>query len=234
MTLITGARQVGKTALCQIVSEKYGFGYVSLAGDTDRLTALRDSKMFLQLHPAPVIIDEVQYVPELFSIIKGIVDERKFKTGSNTGMYVLTRSQSYSRIEGITQSMAGRAGIIEMHRIPSASARSWAATKSPSKADFEENIRRSSEYVLPAKDVYRMIVRGGYPELYDKPSMKTAKFYSDYADTYINRDVSQIINLKDLMKFRMFMEYAASITGQELVYDSISRNLGISIHTVQS
>ena len=100
MTLITGARQVGKTTLCQIVSEKYGFGYVSLAGDTDRLTALRDSKMFLQLRPAPVIIDEVQYVPELFSIIKGIVDERKFKTGSNTGMYVLTRSQSYSPDRG--------------------------------------------------------------------------------------------------------------------------------------
>ncbi len=112
VTLITGARQVGKTTLCRFISEEHGFEYVSLASAADRAMAIRDPDMFLSLHPAPVIIDEVQYAKDLFDRIEALVDAKKFESGSNTGMYILTGSQAYGSMEGVTQSMAGRVGII--------------------------------------------------------------------------------------------------------------------------
>lgn len=232
VTLITGARQVGKTTICKIIAERHGFGYVSLAIGSDRAMALSDPELFLHLHPAPVIIDEVQYAPKLFDVIEGIVDEEKYKKGSNAGMYILTGSQVYSLMRGVTQSMAGRVSIIEMS--PLSISEILGREERPFKVDFENNIHRAMGHVLSAGDVYGMIVRGGYPELYSQPDMRSTKFYSDYVDTYIDRDVSELINLKDKLKFRQFMEYVASITGQELVYDHISSAIGVSIHTVQS
>lgn len=193
---------------------------------------MRDPEMFLRLHPAPMIIDEVQYAPELFDVIEGIVDEEKHKNGSNAGMYILTGSQVYNLIQGVSQSMAGRVGIIDMS--PLSMSEIFGREERPFVVDFEDNIRRSMERIFSIDDVYGMIVRGGYPELYDQPEMRPSKFYSDYVDTYIDRDVSDLINLKDKLKFRQFMEYVASITGQELVYDSISSAIGVSIHTIQS
>lgn len=232
ITMITGARQVGKTTLCKQIAEEYGFNYVSLATGNDRMMAISDPDMFLSLHPAPVIIDEVQYAPGLFDLIEGIVDKTKFETGSNAGMYILTGSQTYNLMAGVIQSMAGRVGIIKM--LPLSMSEILNRNEKPFTVDFKMNIRRSSECILSVKEVYDTLIRGNYPELYDQPSMKSSKFYSDYVDTYIERDISQIINLKDKLKFRRFMEYIASITGQELVYDNISKNLGISIHTLQS
>lgn len=232
VTLITGARQVGKTTLCRLIAEKYGYNYVSLATGSDRAMAVSDPEMFLHIHTSPLIIDEVQYAPKLLDVIEGIVDEEKFKNGSNSGMYILTGSQVYNLMQGVTQSMAGRVGIIIMS--PLSISEISGREEKPFEVDFEKNIRRSMETVIPVTDVYKTIIRGGYPELYEQLDMKSSKFYSDYVDTYIERDVSQIINLKDGLKFRMFMEYLASITGQELVYDKISSAIGISIHTVQS
>ena len=211
VTLVTGARQVGKTTLCNHIAEKHGFGYVSLADGSERAIAIQDPEMFLRLHPAPVIIDEVQHAPGLFDVIEGIVDAKKLEVGNNAGMYVLTGSQVYKLMEGVTQSMAGRVGIIEMS--PLSMSEVLGREEKPFVVDFEKNIRRAMEHVCSVDDVYGMIVRGMYPELYDQPEMRTSKFYSDYVDTYIERDVSEIITLKDKLKFRQFMEYLASITG---------------------
>lgn len=232
VTLVTGARQVGKTTLCRLIAEKHGFGYVSLATGSERAMAVRDPEMFLNLHPAPVIIDEIQYAPGLFEAIQGIVDARKIESGGNAGMYILTGSQAYRLMEGVTQSMAGRVGIIEMS--PLSMSEVLGRDEKPFVVDFESNIRRAMEHVLSVDDVYGMIVRGMYPELHDQPGLKASKFYSDYVDTYIERDVSELIALKDKLKFRQFMEYLASITGQELVYDSIAGAIGVSIHTIRS
>lgn len=232
VTLVTGARQVGKTTLCKLIADRHGFGYVSLATGSERALAVRDPEMFLRIHPAPVVIDEIQYAPGLFEAIEGIVDERKLETGNNAGMYILTGSQTYRLMEGVTQSMAGRVGIIEMS--PLSMSEVIGREERPFVVDFESNIRRAMEHVLTVDDVYGMIVRGMYPELYDQPEMRTSEFYSDYVDTYIERDVSEIITLKDKLKFRQFMEYMASITGQELVYDNVAGALGVSIHTIQS
>ena len=232
VTLVTGARQVGKTTICWLIAEKHGFGYVSLATGSERSTAVRDPEMFLRLHPAPVIIDEIQYAPGLFEAIQGIVDARKLETGQNAGMYILAGSQIHRLMEGVTQSMAGRVGIIEMS--PLSMSEVLGREEKPFVVDFESNIRRAMEHVLSVDDVYGMIVRGMYPELHDQSGLKASKFYSDYVDTYIERDVSELIALKDKLKFRQFMEYLASVTGQELVYDSIAGAIGVSIHTIRS
>lgn len=232
VTLITGARQVGKTTICgEIVREK-GFNYVSLADGRERALAIQDPEMFLRVHPTPLIIDEAQYAPGLFDVIEGIIDREKFERGTNNGMYILTGSQMYNLMENVSQSMAGRVSIVDMS--PLSMNEILGRKEEPFRVDFERNILRSIEKVIPVDDVFKMIVRGGYPELYGQPGMDTSRFYSDYVETYIERDVSQVINLKDKLQFRRFMEYIASITGQELVYDHIANALGISIKTVQS
>lgn len=232
IVLITGARQVGKTTLCKLISETYHFDYVSLAVGRERELAVRDPKLFLDVHPFPLIIDEIQYAPGLFEVLEEIVDERKFKTGSNNGMYFLAGSQMYNLMQGVTQSLAGRVLIIEMS--PLSMAEVLGRSEIPFEVDFTKNIARASEHTFSVSDVYSTIVRGGYPELYDSPDEDISKFYSDYVDAYIERDVSQIINLKDQYKFRQFLQYIASLTGQELVYSHISNALGLSIKTVQA
>ncbi len=232
VTLVTGARGTGKTTVCRFIAEKYGFGYVSLATGSDRAVAVSDPELFLRIHPAPVIIDEVQYAPGLFDAIESIVDAKKFECGSNKGMYVLSSSHTYGLMKGVTQSMAGRIGMIDIS--PLSMSEILGREERPFVVDFESNCRRSAERVLSIDEVYGMIIRGGYPELYDEPDMTPSEFYSDYMDTYLDRDVPNIINLKDKPKFRRFMEYTASLTGRELVYDDISRAVGISIPTVQT
>ncbi|MDR3282166.1 MAG: ATP-binding protein [Candidatus Methanoplasma sp.] len=232
VTLITGARQVGKTTLCRKLSKDHGFGYVTLADRSERALAADDPDMFLRSHRTPLIIDEAQYAPGLFDSLESVVDKAKFDTGRNEGMYVLTGSQAYNLMENVTQSMAGRISIIRMSPLSQSEILSRPAP--PFTVDFEKNIARSSEYVVDADSLFRMIVRGAYPELYDNPDVRTSEFYSDYVDSYINKDASQIINLKDQNRFHEFMQLVASLTGQELVYGRIANTLGVDIKTVQS
>ncbi len=112
VTLITGARQTGKTTLRRFLSEKYGMGYVSLANMSERRVAVKDPELFLKTHPAPLIIDEIQYAPGLFEALEEIVDRVKFEDGKYQGIYVLAGSQEYTLMQGVAQSMAGRIGII--------------------------------------------------------------------------------------------------------------------------
>jgi predicted AAA+ superfamily ATPase len=104
----------------------------------------------------------------------------------------------------------------------------------PFKVDFEKNIKRCMEHTMRPEEIYRTVVRGSYPELYDKEQLGTHEFYSDYVDTYLTRDVSRMINLKDKTRFLEFMELTASLTGQELVYNKIANTIGVDIKTIQS
>ena len=232
ITLITGARQVGKTTLCRELVSLRGYKYVTLADRSERVSAVNDPEMFLRVHGTPLIIDEVQYAPVLFDHIESAVDKAKFENGKNEGMYVLAGSQAYELMEGVTQSMAGRVSVIRMS--PLSMSEIYLRTEVPFKIDLENNIRRSMELTLSIDEVYEMIVRGQYPELYDKKDIRTREFYSDYSDSYISRDVSQMISLKDKNKFNDFMELMASLTGQELVYNNIANSLGVNIKTIQS
>lgn len=231
VTLITGARQVGKSTLAYEI-EKNGFGYVSLDSSRERELAIKDPDLFLQLHPWPLIIDEVQRAPGLFSTIEEIVNNEKRKKIDNYGMYVLTGSQMYKLMNGITESLAGRVSIIHMMPL----SRNEIIKRDEPIFDFNVvNIqKRANKNPLTVLELFDDIVKGFYPELYGNTNLKTQKFYSDYVETYIERDVSEIINVKDKLLFRRFMELIASITGEELVYDNIAKTIGVDKKTIMS
>ena len=232
VTLITGARQVGKSTLCYEMKKEFGFNYVSLDDRFERAQAINDPELFLKLHPCPLIIDEVQYAPQLFDSIESIVNKKKLETGSNNGMFILTGSQAYELMNGVTESMAGRVSIIKMSTLSASEIFGQEELKFEVKPT--KNNKRISNYKINLDELYKLIVRGMYPELYDKPEISSDSFYANYVATYIERDVSQLINVKDKMKFQNFLEILASLTGQELVYDTIAKAIGVKVDTVQS
>lgn len=224
VTLIVGARQVGKSTLA-FTFEEQGFSYVSLDSSRERELAQNDPDMFLQLHPWPLIIDEVQRAPQLFSSIEEIVNNEKRRNFNNYGMYILTGSQLYKLMEGITESLAGRVSII--HMLPLS--RNELLNRSEDVFDF--NIMKIQNKALSnplsVKQLFENIVKGYYPELYSNDLLKIQKFYSDYVETYLERDVSQIINIKNKFLFLRFMELLASLTAEELNYNNLAKVIGV-------
>ena len=227
VTLITGARQVGKSTLCKLLNQKEKFAYVSLDNLMERQAAKKDPELFLTLHPWPLIIDEVQYAPELFPVIQSKINEQKFKHGDNQGMYVLTGSQTYALMEGVTESMAGRVRILHLAPLSQREAFNVSA-----ETFSFSSLTKRKPLTMTIPSLYQSMIRGYYPELYEKPNLSTEQFYSDYVDTYINRDISNLLRLNDKLKFQQFMEVLASLTGQELVYETIGKSIGVSKQTI--
>ena len=232
VVLITGARQVGKSTLCGEIKKEYGYDYVSLDNLRERETAINDPELFLTLHKAPLIIDEVQYAPKLLDVIESIVNKDKFEGGNNKGMYILTGSQIYSLMENVSESLAGRVTIVEMS--PFSLREIKGLPEIPFVIDPSINQKRSAENKIDVNELYEQIVRGFYPELYDNDELDVETFYSDYVRTYIERDVSQIINLNDKLKFQRFMEVLASLTGEEFVANNLAKSIGVSLPTIES
>ena len=214
VTLITGARQVGKSTICRMLCDESDFDYVSLDNLRELATAKNDPANFLQIHKPPVIIDEVQYCPELFMEIESIVNEKKFRDEDNSGMFVLTGSQVFNMMANVSQSMAGRVGVINV--LPLSRREILGVEEEPFGFDPERNT--VSERLCGA-ELFKSITRGFYPEIFDKRVENTERFYSDYVMTYIERDVSRIISIKDKLKYQRFMELIASLVCEEIVYD---------------
>ena len=231
VTLITGARQVGKSTIA-FEFEKMGYSYVSLDNARERETARKDPDLFLQLHPWPVIIDEVQKAPELFESIEEIVNNEKRKRIDNYGMFILTGSQSYKLMKGVTESLAGRVSII--HMMPLSRNEILGRDEPVFDFDLKKIQKRANDNPLTVIELFDNIVKGFYPELYSNSGLKLQKFYSDYVETYIERDVSDLVNVKDKLLFIHFMELVASLTSEEIVYDNIAKILGIDKKTVMS
>ncbi|MFN3489142.1 MAG: ATP-binding protein [Emticicia sp.] len=202
---LTGPRQSGKTTLLKSMFKDYR--YVSLENPDNRLFAEQDPNSFLELYNQNVIFDEIQRVPSLFSYIQTLVDESKIM-----GQFVLSGSQNFSLMKNITQSLAGRVALFKL--LP---------------FDFEE--LQSHNLLLP--DYASMIVRGCYPALYDRP-IPTATFYANYIETYVERDLSELLNVKDIRLFRTFLKLCAGRIGQQLNLTNLANEAGISIPTVKS
>ena len=232
VTLITGARQVGKSTLCGILKDDLDYNYVSLDDPIKRSLAVSDPAMFLMLHPCPLIIEEVQYAPELFDHIEHIVNERKFGKENNRGMFIITGSQAYSLMENVTQSLAGRVNIINMS--PLSMSEIHSRKEEPFTIDIRKIAERTSKYRIGPRELHEAIVRGMYPELHDDPKKDTETFYRNYVNTYLEKDVSMLINLQDKTKFTNFLSILASLTGQELVYETIAKAVGVTSKTLRS
>lgn len=202
---ITGPRQSGKTTLSKMCFPKYD--YVNLEMPDSRSFAQSDPRHFLDRFEKGVIIDEIQYVPELFSYIQGIVDEH-----SKTGQFIITGSQNFLLMEKISQSLAGRVAIVNLL---------------PLSIDELE-----SEKLLP-KNYERYIFNGSYPRIYDK-KISPPDFYPSYIQTYLERDVRNISNIMNLTVFKTFLEIAAGRIGQVINFTSISNELGVDQKTVKN
>lgn len=168
VVLITGARQVGKSTLCYEIKKELGYNYVSLDDMSERRMAQNDPEMYLQTHKSPLIIDEIQYAPGLFDVIESIVNKAKLENGDNSGMFILTGSQAYELMKGVSESLAGRVAIIRMSPLSTREING----SNEAKFDFDpiELNNRSKDFKIEAADLYKLIVKGMFPELYSKKS----------------------------------------------------------------
>ncbi|MDD6800949.1 MAG: DUF4143 domain-containing protein [Mollicutes bacterium] len=147
-------------------------------------------------------------------------------------MFILTGSQAYELMHGVSQSMAGRVAIVRMS--PLSTREIYGCSKQKFEIDPSVSSLRSKDFTLGVRDLFSLIVRGMYPELHANPNLNSASFYSNYVDTYLERDVSQIIRLNEKLQFQNFMEALASLTGEELVYDTLAKAVGVSVNTIKS
>ncbi len=232
VTLVTGARQVGKSTLCYEMKKEFGFNYVSLDEPRERRQAIVDPEMFLQTHECPLIIDEIQYAPGLFDVMESIVNKEKLIKGSNNGMFIITGSETYEPMRGISESMVGRVSIVRMS--PLSTREILGCEESEFTFDPIALSRRSKDFSMNVNNLFSLIVKGMYPEVHANPKISHEMFYSNYVTTYLERDVSNLINVKDKLKFQNFMEILASLTGEELVYDTIAKAIGVRIDTIKS
>ncbi|MBE6132585.1 MAG: ATP-binding protein [Erysipelotrichaceae bacterium] len=231
VTLVTGARQVGKSTLCYELKKELNYNYVSLDDMDERQLANDDPKFFLAKHQAPLIIDEVQKAPILFEYIESIVNRERLETGNANGMYILTGSQKFKLMKSVTESLAGRVGIINMSPL------SFNEINSRKEIPFEVDINRVVDrcsYNMTTDKLFEQITKGFYPELYRNPDLDKDSFYSNYVATYIDRDVSELIDVKNKLLFHKLMQLLASLTGEELIYDNIAKHIGVDKKTVIS
>ena len=224
--IVTGARQVGKTTL--IESALPNVPKVEL---DDKLTlemAKTAPSQLLDLYPPPVFIDEVQYAPEIFPYIKMNIDKSKKK-----GQYFLSGSQPFNLIQNVSESLAGRAGILSMYGLSfrEIKGEKWDKPFIPS---TEYLMARKGEHI-PAgiKEVWNTIWRGSYPELYEKADYPWDVFYSDYLKTYIQRDVRDLAQVGNELQFTQFMRLIAARTAQNLNLNDVSKEIQISAPTAK-
>ncbi len=236
--MITGPRQVGKSTLLNFISRKIGkkINKVTLDNLILRNQAQEDPELFLRTYETPLIIDEFQRAPELLSYIKMIVDNdnEKITFGEKEHtetLYFLTGSQIFEAMEEISESLAGRVGILDLYGL---SEREIEKKESNLFIPNIDNIRKreKTEYKSTI-ELYKKIYMGSYPELYTT-NKDIEQYYSDYFRTFIEKDIRKSINIKDENKFIKFVSSLAARTGQEFIASSIAREIGVDDKTANS
>lgn len=221
--LITGSRQVGKFTLLKnkLLPE---YDYVTLDDFSDLSIAQKDAALFFKNHPLPVIVDEVQRAPNLFLQIKLLADNSEEK-----GKIILTGSQSYKLLSNAADSLAGRVCIINMSSL---------SLREKYGIDFNTEFLPTEEYISKRKksvktyaNLWNHIWRGSMPELADD-TIEWEAFYRSYIRTYIDRDVADLIDVKNLVKFNNFMQCIASRVGELFNADSLARDVGVTSKTI--
>ncbi|MGB9713336.1 MAG: ATP-binding protein [Dissulfurimicrobium sp.] len=201
---ITGPRQSGKTTLCRATFPDYQ--YVNLEALDVRAFALSDPRGFLNQYSNRVILDEIQRVPSLLSYLQVIVDERK-----EPGQFIITDSQQFEIISNISQTLAGRTALLKLLPL--------------SISEIQTHYDISS--------IESLILNGGYPRIYDM-SLNPNQAMADYLVTYVERDLRQLVNIKDLSLFEKFLKLCAGRIGQVLNLNSLANDVGVSGTTAKA
>ena len=208
---VTGPRQSGKTTLVRAAFPDKP--YVSLEDPDVRDAALADPRGFLALYPHGAVLDEAQHAPQLFSYLQTRVDEDRHR-GQSPGAWVLTGSQHFGLVAAITQSLAGRVGLL--HLLPL------------SLGELQDGGHAAAQAPLA-----ELLWRGLYPPVVDR-GVPPAVWYADYVATYVERDLRQLVNVRDLAPFRTFMRMCAARSGQMLNLSALAADCGVSTNTAKA
>ncbi len=226
--LLTGPRQVGKSTMLRHLMEGTDRSAVSLDDLEERKLAQTDPALFLKMHPTPILIDEVQYAPELFSYIKIAIDN-----GASPGSFWLTGSQAYSLMELAQESLAGRVAILHMSSLSQGEIYGENISV-PFTVDLDKLQSRSEKQKSATPmEIYQRIWDGGLPGLISGKYKDREVFYSSYIQTYINRDVSSDISGVDKVMFADFIRATACRSGQKLNIHDIASDVGVSDDTAK-
>lgn len=210
--IITGSRQSGKTSLVKAALGN-SHKYVSLETPDIRAFAARDPRGFLERNKPPVIIDEIQYAPEILNYIKEMIDDDR----DVMGRFVLTGSQKFLLMQGVSQSLAGRTAILELYPL-----------------SLSENPGRRIRSVKDRESAAKWMLCGSYPELHRRKELNSRAWQNAYLSTYIERDVRQILKVGDLNTFNQFIRVLAGQAGGLLNMSAISTETGIAVNSVKN
>ena len=223
--LLSGPRQTGKSTMCRYLFQN--LHQVNLDNAIARSLAKEDPSLFLKNNRPPVLIDEVQKCPSLFEGIKEYMEQHPDERSS----FVLTGSQKLKLLEGASESLAGRLSINELQGL---------SMREIVSVDFnrhfiptEEYLDRREKELKDYGDIWQIIHRGAYPELYANPELEWEDFYSSYVSTYLERDVNELIRVGNSLSFSRFMTSIAARTGQRLNYSNIASEVGVDVKTIQ-
>lgn len=224
VVMVCGARQIGKTTLLQKLKEDTdkNINYVTLDYPNLRMLAKSDPELFLQQYAAPVIIDEIQYAPELLPYIKIRVDENK-----EAGQYFLTGSQMFYMMKNVSESLAGRVGILSMYSLSRAEIMEY---ETEPFLPCNIKMRQTKDTIT---NVFESIYRGSMPKLIVDKELSPEDFYGSYLQTYIERDIRSLVDIKDESKFLKFISCIAVRTGQEVNLSDIGKDIGIDGKTAE-
>ncbi len=224
--LVAGPRQVGKTTMLKEL--KADVGYVTLDDQIVRANAVEESGTFFKDNPPPVFVDEIQKAPALFEQIKLILDRDKKK-----GQFFMCGSQQFKMMKGVSESLAGRLGLITLLGL---------SLREKHGVEFDEPFLPTEAYFSERKkhlanvsydEIWQTIHRGSMPELSSNEDFDWQMFYGAYVRTYIERDVRELSEIGDEVKFTRFMTVTAASTGQLLNLSSLARDVGISQPTAE-
>lgn len=223
VVLITGPRQVGKSTLFEKLMEP-GRTKVSL-DDFDVLTlAKQDPNLFFQTYKPPLLIDEVQKAPELLVQIKKIVDATDEK-----GLFWLTGSQKFTLMKNVSESLAGRVAVLDLQGLSQSE-----KLNNPDRGIFFPDMPlQTKRPIWSAKETFKVIHTGSYPQLFDGIT-DWELYYKSYVDTYLMRDVKDIVQLGNELTFLRFLKVLAPLTAQQLNYANLARNIDVAPNTVKN
>ena len=228
VTMVCGPRQVGKTTLLRNTLPRQGdLSWVTLDDPLSRAAAKSDPGLFLQRYPAPLVIDEFQYAPELLPHIKMRVDEE-----GGDGRYFLTGSQLFSMMRNVGESLAGRVGVLSLYSLSEAElAGRGGEFFLPGAFDA---VARARESKTDLPTIASRIFRGGMPRMVVRPDLTPDVFFGSYVQTYLERDIRDLALVRDETRFIRFVSCVAARTGQEVVYEDLARAAEVDNNTARS
>jgi predicted AAA+ superfamily ATPase len=227
VVLVLGGRQVGKTTLLRHLFP--AARYFVFDPVQDLYDARQDPDMFLKSYPLPLVLDEVQYVPEVLAALKRFVDQSPQK-----GQYFLTGSQNFTALRQVSESLAGRVAIVELEPLTIYeksqifNSKSWLKTYLESPSDL-----LSSSFQVLDMDLLTTLWQGGFPGTLDLTPPDFYDFFQSYMQTYVERDVRTLTNVRNLTQFSRFVSLQGALTGQEMNAAHLGREIGISPPTAQ-